>query len=219
MLSKSTFQFLEDIRKNNNREWFQDNKSRYEEAREDFIGFVGELIKGIAQFDPPVGEINPKKAAFRIYRDVRFSKNKDPYKVNMGAHLSPAVSKNHDRAGYYIHVQPGNCFLAGGAYNPPGPWIKAIRQEIDYNAAEFKAILNSKAFQKYFGEMRGEQLKTSPRDYPADHPEIELLRHKSFLAVHDMDDKQLMKQDSVEHCLTVYKALKPFDDFLNRSLD
>jgi uncharacterized protein (TIGR02453 family) len=138
----------------------------------------------------------------------------------MGAHLIAGGRKSeHSRAGYYIHLEPGKTILAGGAYLPPGPWVKNIRQEINYHAADLKKILGSKSFKEYFGEMQGEKLKTAPRDFPKDHPEIELLKHKSFLAVNNVEDKMATSNDFLEHCSKVFKALYPFDEFLNRASD
>jgi len=219
MISPQIFQFLKELNQNNNRPWFQANKNRYEEARANFEEFINQLIIEIARFDPPIGVLEAKRCIFRIYRDTRFSKDKKPYKTNFGAHLVAHESKVHDRAGYYIHLQPGNTFLAGGAYLPPAPWLKAIRNAIDQKGKEFQKILNHHEFKKYFGEMEGEKLKTVPRDYPADHPFIELLRYKSFLVVHQLNDKDTITADFLKKAVTVFKALKPFDDFLNRSLD
>lgn len=219
MISKNTFKFLSDLKKNNNRDWFQENKPRFEEAKQNFENFISDLIIQIARFDPLVGELVPKKCIFRIYRDTRFSKDKTPYKTNLGAHMVAYAEKPHDRAGYYIHLEPGNIFLAGGAYMPPSPWLKAIREKIDQNGDELKKILKSANFKKYFSEMEGEQLKTTPRDYPADHPQIELLKYKSFLAVHRVSDQDAMSDSFLNHCFQVFKALKPFDDFLNATLD
>ena len=187
------------------------------DAKAEFEAFITELIPRIAKFDPPIIELIPKKCIFRIYRDTRFSKNKIPYKTNLGAHLVANAEKPHDRAGYYIHIEPGNTFLAGGAYLPPSPWLKAIRQEIDRNGKELRKILNSASFKKHFGEIEGEQLKTRPKDYPDDHPFIELLKYKSFLAVHKVSDKNAIAEDFPKHCAQIFKALKPFDDFLNKS--
>ncbi|MCB0738432.1 MAG: DUF2461 domain-containing protein, partial [Bacteroidetes bacterium] len=184
----ATLEFLSSLNSNNNKEWFAENKSIYELAKQDFVCFIEKLIASIAQFDALVGDVEAKKAIFRIYRDTRFSNDKTPYKTNMGAHIVAYSKKPHDRAGYYLHIEPNNCFLAGGAYLPPAPWIKAIRQEIEYNADEYRSIVNAKDFKKYFGEVEGEKLKTAPKDYPKDHPEIELLKHKSFLAVHNLQD-------------------------------
>ena len=218
MISKQTYQFLQDLRKNNDREWFNANKPRYEAARAEFEKFVGELILHIARFDPAIGALNPKRSIFRIYRDTRFAKDKSPYKTNMGAHLVAFGEKVHDRAGYYIHLEPGNTFLAGGAYLPPSPWLKAIREAIDEDGDAFQKLLNSAGFKKYFGGLEGETLKTRPKDYPEDHPHIELLKHKSFLAVHQVKDSDAMSPDFLTHAAAVFKALKPFDDFLNNAL-
>lgn len=219
MISPKTYQFLKELEQNNNRPWFQANKNRYEEARANFEEFISKLILEIARFDPPIGDLEAKKSVFRIYRDTRFSNDKRPYKTNFGAHLVAYESKVHDRAGYYIHLQPGNTFLAGGAYLPPGPWIKAIRNAIDQKGKEFQKILTHPDFKKYFREIEGEKLKTTPRDYPADHPFIKLLRYKSFIAAHQLKDKDAMQEDFLKNAAKVFKALKPFDDFLNRSLD
>lgn len=219
MVSKKTFQFLQDLKNNNNRDWFNSNKHRFESAKDEFEKFIGGLILQISKFDPGIGELEPKRCIFRIYRDTRFSKDKTPYKINLGAHLAAHAEKPHDRAGYYIHLEPANTFLAGGAYLPPSPWLKAIRQSIDRNGKEFQKILNSANFKKYFGEMEGDKLKTKPKDYPEDHPFIELLKYKSFLAVHKLSDKEAMDTDFLKHSVQVFKALKPFDDFLNNSLD
>lgn len=218
-ISKKTMKFLKDLKDNNNREWFADNKPRYEEAKEEFEAFIAELIKNIARFDPLIAEVNPKKAIFRIYRDVRFSKDKSPYKINFGAHFSGSPSKIHDRAGYYLQIQPGNNFLGGGAYLPPTEWLNKIRQEIDYNTQEFKKVLNSASFKKYFGELQGDKLKTVPKGYPKDHPELELLKFKSYLAMNSCDDKLVTSDDFLKHATSAFKAIKPFDDFLNRAAD
>jgi uncharacterized protein (TIGR02453 family) len=218
MITNKTFKFLKELRTNNNRDWFNANKLGFEEVKSEFEAFIADLIPRIAAFDPPIARLEPKKCIFRIYRDTRFSKDKTPYKTNLGAHLAAYADKPHDRAGYYIHLEPGNTFLAGGAYLPPAPWLRAIRESIDRHGEEFNEVLNSAGFKKYFDEMEGEKLKTRPKDYPEDHPHIELLRYKSFLAVHRVSDKDAMAVNFTEHVVQVFKALKPFDDFLNKSL-
>ncbi|NNC84201.1 MAG: DUF2461 domain-containing protein [Flavobacteriales bacterium] len=217
-LAPDTLKFLRQLKKNNDREWFEKNKDRYKAAQADLIAFVDALIPELAKFDSGIKGIEAKKTVFRIYRDVRFSKDKSPYKLNMGAHVQGGT-KMQPKAGYYIHIQPDNCFLAGGAYHPPAAWLKAIRSEIHYNAGDMKKVLRSASFKKYFGEIEGEKLKTSPRDYPADHPEIELLKMKSFLAVHELDDTQVTNKGFKAHCIKVFKALYPFDAYLNMALD
>jgi len=220
MISNKTFQFLKDLKKHNNRDWFNKNKSRYEEANNEFKEFVGKLIREVAKFDKAVGNLEPKDCVFRIYRDVRFSKDKSPYKTHFGAHIVSGGKKGEGtRAGYYMHISPGECFLAGGAHMPPSEWITAIRKEIHYNAKELKKIINGKDFKKYFGKITGEKLSSVPRGYDKTHPEIELLKHKSLLAVHNMNEKQVTSKQFLSHAAKVFKAMKPFDKFLNQSLD
>lgn len=221
MLSTSTLRFIKSLKKNNNREWFEANKKDFLSAKAEFETFIDALIRKIAKFDPSVGDKVAKDCVFRIYRDVRFSKDKSPYKTHFGAWITSAQSKSEAsaKAGYYIHLEPGGAFLAGGAYTPEGPWLKAIRQEIDYNTAEFKKILNSASFKKYFGRMEGDQLANAPKEYPKDHPEIGLLKHKSFLAVHRLDDQMLTSDQFLNHAASVFKAMLPFNQFLNRAMD
>ena len=219
-ISRHTLKFLKDLKQNNNRDWFQANKPRFETAKKEFEAFIDNLLSEIAKFDPSIGHHTAKDCVFRIYRDVRFSKDKSPYKTHFGAHITAAAKKSeiHSRAGYYIHIGPGESMLAGGAYLPQGPWLKGIRNEIAQNASALKKILNSKSFQDYFGTMEGEQLKTAPRDYPKDHPEIELLKYKSFLASHPCKDSVVTSTDFVKHAGKTFRALYPFDQFLNDAL-
>ena len=219
-ISKPTFAFLADLAQNNDREWFGAHKKQYQAAKEEFLTFVDEVIAGISAFDPSIVQLTAKDCIFRINRDVRFSTDKSPYQTYFGAHILGGGRKNeHGRSGYYIRLQPGDCMLAGGAYLPPAPWIKAIRDEIAYNAAEFKEILAHPDFKRYFGEMEGERLKTAPKGFARDHPEIDLLQFKSFLAVHRVKDEQAMKPDFSNHTVSVFQALYPFGQFLNRSMD
>ena len=218
-ISKDTFQFLKDIKANNNREWFTENKPRYEIAKANFEGFIDDLIKSISKFDPSIAHNTGKGCVFRIYRDVRFSKDKSPYKVNMGAHITSALKKSdiHSRSGYYIHIGPGECMLAGGAYLPKGDWIKGIRQEIDYNGDKLQSLLDETQFKTTFGELVGESLKRPPKGFEAEHKHIDLLKRKSFLAQHDLKDSEVTKPDFVRQAAEVFKTLKPLGDFLNVS--
>ncbi len=217
MLQSSSIDFLSELKANNNREWFQDNKKRFQAAKADFEQLIGELIKEIATFDPGVAHLEPKKCIFRIYRDVRFSKNKEPYKTNMGGLINAAGRKSMT-PGYYIHLEPGEGMLAGGMYMPPGPWIKAVRQEVDYNLDEFRAIIDATDFKEQFGELDGERLKTQPKGYEKTHPGIDILRLKSFLAVKRMSDKDFLKKNFVQQASRTYQAMKPLNDFLNRAI-
>ncbi len=218
-ISTTTLQFLRELQANNNREWFQENKPRYETAKTEFENFIDALILEIGSFDETIRHQTAKNCVFRIYRDVRFSKDKSPYKTHFGAHITSAARRSeiHSRAGYYIHIEPGSSMLAGGAYLPQSDWLKSIRHEIAFNGDEFRKILAGSDFKKYFGTMEGEKLKTTPKDYPADHPEIELLKHKSFLASHNPGDEVVTGGDFLKHAARVFKALHPFDEFLNRA--
>jgi uncharacterized protein (TIGR02453 family) len=183
-ISKTTLQFLRDIKKHNNRQWFLKNKPPYRTAKQELEDFVKELLHAMGSYEPDMLELESKRCVFWIYRDARFSHNKAPYKTNLGAILMKGYKRDmHERAGYYLHVQPGSSFLAGGAYLPPSPWLTEIREHIVDKPKVFKKIINAKSFTDLFS-LEGERLKTAPRGYPKDHPEIELLRYKSFLAMH-----------------------------------
>lgn len=219
-LTEATLKFLGNLKLNNNREWFNDNKADYERAKSEFINFVDGLIIRISEFDEDIRHQTARDTVFRIFRDVRFSADKAPYKTHLGAYISASKSKSdiHSYAGYYIHIEPsGESMLAGGAYMPQGPWLKNIRKEIHYNGDEFRSIIGHEAFTKTFGEMEGEKLKTSPRDYPNDHRDIELLKYKSFLAVHKCSDKLIISDGFAEHSAKVFSYLYPFNRFLNHA--
>lgn len=220
-ISKTTFTFLKELKLNNNRDWFMDNKPQYQDAKLEFEGFIDDLIAEISKYDGSIGHHTGKECVFRIYRDVRFSKDKSPYKTHLGAHITAAAKKSeiHSRAGYYIHIAPGESMLAGGAYLPQGPWLKAIRQEIAYNADELRKIIHGKKFKEIFGEMEGDKLKKAPKGYEPDHAEIELLKYKSFLATHMVQDGDVTGNEFLKHAADVFQVLYPFDQFLNRATD
>ncbi len=198
-----------------------DHKTEYEASKEEFETFIDSTILEIVKFDPSIAHHNAKSCVFRIYRDVRFSKDKSPYKTHFGAHITSAATRSeiHSRAGYYIHIEPKGSMLAGGAYLPQGEWLKAIRQEIHYNTEAFKKILNNADFKTYFGELEGEKLKKAPKGYEPDLPEIELLKYKSFLATHNCSDTEILSPGFPDHCVKVFKALYPFDQFLNSTME
>lgn len=216
MNSELILPFLKAIAKNNNREWFEKNKPKYLVAKTEFENFLVELHNELIKFDTGLAGLNPKKMSFRIYRDVRFSKNKQPYKVNMGAGFSPK-GKMEQEPGYYIHLQPNNeSFLAGGLYMPDAGNLAKIRQEIDYNPTMFAKILESKIFKKTFpsGLDSFDSLKTAPKGYPKDHPHIEWLKHKSFVVSHSFSDKEVADKTFINKIASVCKTLKPMNDFL-----
>lgn len=217
MLQKSTIDFLKKLKKNNNREWFQKNKEWYEESKADFEKLVGQLIMEIIKFDKSLIDANAKDCVFRIYRDVRFAKDKSPYKTNFGAHLSKN-KKEYFKPGYYIHLEPSGSFLAGGMWMPPADLLNAIRQEIDYNTKEFKKIISKNDFKKYFGGLENMKLKKAPKNYPKDHPEIELLKHTSYIVSHEMKENMLTDKKLLQHSAKVFKTMLPLNQFLRRAI-
>jgi len=214
-LSKSTLTFLSDLRLNNDRDWFNVNRKRYTEARSDFESFVQAVIDEIVRFDPIYKGLEAKSCIFRINRDTRFSKDKSVYKTNFGAFMVRGGKKNGDRfPGYYLHLEPGESFVAGGSYIPPTPWLSAIRQKIDLNGDELLRIINTSEYRKYFDGLDGEKLKVPPRGYPKDHPHIELLKMKSFLADRNFTDKDVVSPGFFEVIVSAFRSMKPLNDFL-----
>ncbi len=181
-IQKSTVTFLSDLKKNNEKEWFNNNRSRYIEAKTNFESFVQAVIDEITKFDPILKGLEAKTCMYRINRDIRFSNDKTIYKTYMGAFIVKGGKNNGDKyAGYYFHVEPGNSsMIAGGAYIPPMPWLTAIREKIDEQGDKFLKILNNKDIKSFFGEIEGEKLKSAPKGFSKDHPNIELLRMKSL---------------------------------------
>ena len=210
--------FLKSIAKNNNRAWFEKNKPKYLEAKLTFEEFLEAIHKELITFDESVAGLNPRKMGFRIYRDVRFSKDKRPYKVNMGAGFSEH-GKMEQEPGYYIHIEPGKSFIAGGLYMPDADKLLKIRQEIDYNAEVFLKILNDKKFKKLFPSLGDfDKLKTAPKGYPKDHPQIDLLKHKSYVVSHYFTDKEVLDKKFPKKAAAVAKVLKSLNDFLKEAI-
>ncbi len=209
--------FLSNLKKNNNREWFEANKSEFRKVSKQFEEIVGVLINRLSELDPQIGQLKPKDCIFRIYRDVRFSKDKSPYKNNFGAAISRGGRKS-PFALYYLHIEDENSFIAGGIYQPPNDVLNKVRQEIDYNAKEFKSIIENGDFKNFFEEIEGEKLKRPPKGYDDGNENIELLKHKSYLAVHKIDNKTLLSDDFLDYCMKAYAAMRPLNDFINRAL-
>ena len=215
-IKKSTLDYLELIRNNNNRDWYLENKGLYVEARENFERFAGEVINKITEFEPILKGLEVKSCVYRFNRDTRFSSDKSPYKWHFGAFIVRGGKKNGDKlAGYYLHVEPGKSIVAGGAYMPPKPWLEAIREKIDEDQETLESILKNKEFIKYFKELDGEKLKKAPKGYPADHPALELLKFKSFLAFSDIRDDFVVSDRFFDYVVSAFHAMKPLNDFLN----
>ena len=217
---EATLKFLKQLAKNNNKEWFDANRKTYDTIKVDFTAVVKNILDKSVTFDKELAGIDAKKCLFRINKDIRFSKDKSPYKLNMGASMNPNGKKEMG-AGYYLHVEPGKSFLAGGCYMPQPEALAAIRQEIDYNAANFKKILNAKDFKTYFKELsdEGDKLKTAPKGYPKDHPDLSLLQHKHFIVVHHITDEQLSEKNFPGYAAKVFKAMHPLNLFLRSCMD
>lgn len=218
MISPATFDFLTELNSNNNREWFQANKSRHDSARGNVLEFAGKLIENLSKFDLSIAsDIDPRNCIMRIYRDVRFSNDKTPYKTNFGLGFSE-FGKNFKVAGYYLHIHPEYSFLAGGSWMPEADILKSIRQEIDYNGNDFHQIIDDKSFKRYFGEPDSQyKLKTPPKGYFCDHPDIEYLKLKSFTFSHPLVKLELSNSDAVKQISEGFILLYPFIAFLRNA--
>ncbi|MEP3390274.1 MAG: DUF2461 domain-containing protein [Reichenbachiella sp.] len=214
---KPTIQFLKDLSANNNKEWFDTNRKTYEACRKQFLGLVQNIIDELAKFDPELTGVDPKKCVFRINRDIRFSKDKTPYKTNFGA-LMGANGKKTEGTGFYMHLAPEQNFAGGGIYMPPPETLAAIRQEIDYNPEGLKKLLESKDFKETFVDIKGDKLKTAPKGYPKDHPNIELLRLKSFYVIKEFSERELTSDGFFEGLVSTYKKAHEFNKYLKEAI-
>ena len=219
MLQPSTLQFLKNLKKNNNKAWFDSNRKMYEAAKADFLLLAESVIAATAKFDASIGNLKPKDCTFRINRDVRFSKDKSPYKSNMGAAFSPGGKKVND-PGYYFHCEPGQSFAGGGLYMPMPPELAKIRQEIDYNFDEWKKITGNKTFKKYFtkGVEGVDVLSRPPKGYTEDNAAIHFLKMKSFIASRPFTDAELVDKNLVKEIAKTFEAMKPMIDFLGHAM-
>lgn len=218
MINSSVFRFLKQLKANNERLWFVRHRAEYNQARTNVLGTVDQIIAGIARFDPPIIEQAPEDCLFRICRDFRFSPE-TPYKNNFGAFITDR-GRNVDRAGYYLHVEPGACFLGGGLYTPPAPKLKAVRQAILQDGQSLRRIISRWKFVKLFGKtLPGRRLKTGPRDIPRDHPDIDLLQLTSFAVDTGLKDAQVQKKNFVGYAIGVFETLHEYVAWLNHALD
>lgn len=219
MLHASTLDFLRLLDQNNNKLWFDENRKLYEAAKQDFEQLVWEILQHNVSLIPELEGRKPKDCVFRIYKDVRFSKDKTPYKNNFGAAFGK-TDKKVNSAGFYLHLQPNNqSFVGGGIWMPDATLLKQIRQEIDYNFEEFSTLLHKDDFKKTFGGLdKSEQLKKCPKGYSEDNPAIEYLKLKSFTTAAGISDKDMLNADLVERISNYFKTMKDFIDFLNRSI-
>jgi len=217
-IERSTIEFLYDLSRNNDRLWFAENRPRYEKARENYSQFVQAVIDEIVGFDPILKGLEAKSCMFRINRDTRFSRDKSVYKTNFGAFIVRGGKRNGDRfPGYYLHIEPGASFVAGGAYIPPSPWLGAIRDRISESGEELTAIINSREYTNHFSGLEGESLKVPPRGYSKENPHIELIKMKSFLAERQFADDEVVAPEFFELVTGAFRAMKPLNDFLDNA--
>jgi uncharacterized protein (TIGR02453 family) len=220
MLQPSTIKFLKDLKKNNNKAWFEKNREKYVEAKNDFADFIQQVIVQHGKKDPAIASLQVKDTLFRINRDVRFSKDKSPYKDNMGAYLARGGKKSVF-AGYYFHCQPGRCFMGGGLWMPMPPELSRVRQEIDYSFAAFKKIIGKSSFRSIYGDLSRDaeySLSRLPKGYEPGNPAAAYLKLKSFVALSPMKDADLASKDLLKKTLAAFGALQPLVAFINEAV-
>ena len=222
MIQTSTLKFLKDLKKNNNKAWFDANRSRYEDAKKDFEQFIQEVIEKHGRKDKTIVSLKAKDCMFRINRDIRFAKDKTPYKTNFGASINKDGRKSMTTSGYYFHLQPGESFVGGGLYMPMPEELKKVRQEIDYNFDLFKKITGSKKFKSFYKDLDKSdefQLTRIPKGYEADNPAAEYLRLKSFIAFVHISDAELTSKNLIKKTLLAFETLQPLNDFINEAVN
>lgn len=207
MIKKETLSFLNDLKNNNNREWFSENKKRFEKEQKEMKQFFNEVGNDLGKVDGI-----EKIQIFRIYRDVRFSKNKLPYKINFSAGFSR--NKPMLRGGYYLHIENEASFVGGGFWEPNTEDLLRIRKEIELDASELREIISQESFKKYFGILQGDELKTAPRDFDKNHPDIDLIRKKQFLVTRSFTNKEVLAPNFKEEVLDSFKAMRPFFNYM-----
>ena len=215
-ISKSNIDFLKQLSKNNNRDWFQANKATaYQSALDNTIAFADCLLSEMKKHDN-IETVSGKKSLYRIYKDIRFSKDKTPYKTHWGGYFKRAT--NQLRGGYYFHLQPGNCFVGGGFWNPNPEDLKRIRVELAADGSELRKIIGSKNFIDTFGQLDGNQVKTAPKGFSKEHENIDLLRYKQFLVSKKFTEKEMLAKDFYKEANKVFKNMRPFFDYMSEVL-
>ena len=210
-IQPDTIKFLKSISKNNNRDWFQKNKAKYEAALGNIKEFVKAVEAGLNEKD-----VIEKSKTFRIYRDVRFSKDKSPYKEYFGSSFTRAGASR--RGGYYVHLEPGNNFVGGGFWAPNPADLKRIRDEIAMDDKPMRKIISSKNFKKYFGELQGEAVKTAPKGFSKDHPAIDLIRMKQFTVSRQFSDDEVLNKNFKKEVVKTFEAMRPYFDYMTQVL-
>ncbi|KRD11501.1 hypothetical protein ASE21_07280 [Flavobacterium sp. Root901] len=212
VIPQSSLDFLLQLKENNNKPWFDERKSEYLVELNHIQNFADALLKELSKTDVLETQ-SGKKSVYRIYRDIRFSKDKTPFKTFWGGSYTRATSAR--RGGYYFHIEKGNTFLAGGFWGPNAADLKRIRSEFAHDHESFRAILNSKTFKNTFGTLQGEQLKTTPKGFDPDHEAIDLLRYKQFLIIKRFSDDKVLSPLFLEQALEAFKNMRPFFDYMS----
>jgi uncharacterized protein (TIGR02453 family) len=222
LISLSTLAFLKTLKKNNNKIWFDTNREKYNSAKNNFDEFVALLLEEMILFDEDLKDLSSKNCTFRINRDIRFSKDKTPYKINLSASFNKGGKKSIN-AGYYFHLQPGgNSFVGGGLWMPEANELKNLRQEIDYCFADFKKIINATSFKKHYCQLEKDEkqmLVSIPKGYEKENPAADFLRMKSFIATKNLSDEEIVSSNLVKQTTDAFKALMPLIKFINRSFE
>ncbi len=222
MINKNTLKFLKDLKLNNSKEWLDDNRKSYEDAKNDILALTSQLIISISDLDKTISNayLDPKKCITRLNRDLRFAKDKTPYKTDYYIVLNKN-GKNSPSAFYYMHIEPDNCFVGGGVYNPQPDQLKKIRQEIDYAFDEWTAIINDKTFKKIFpsGINNSGVLSRTPKEFDEANQASEFLRMKGFYTMEKLTDKEIISIDTFDKINSYFKTTKPLVDFLNRAIE
>lgn len=215
---KNILSFLEALAQNNNRDWFNDHKKLYQESLESFREFIGVILNGVSQVDPTIGDLEAKDCIFRIYKDIRFSKDKTPYKTHFGGWMAKGGRKSTD-AGYYFHLEPGNSFMAAGVWMPPKEQLSLIRQEIMYNPDSYFSVISNPAISKRY-ERGGKEdmLKKGPAGYPKDFEFLEELKYKHYIFSRQYGDKEILTKGFTDMLVDDYKGLYPLVDYLNHAM-
>ncbi len=216
---KDILQFLADLKENNHREWFDANRQRYQQVKVQFEKFVTGLTGELALIDTSIGLPDAKNCVFRIFRDVRFSKDKQPYKTNFGAFIANGGRKS-PMAGYYIHIEPGESMAGGGIYMPEAEVLKKVRNEIYFGSKDFRSLIEEDNFRKTFGTLSDfDKLKRPPKDFNAGFADIDLLMYKSYAVMHRFNDQEVTSDGFHKSALSVFSSMIDFNRFLNRAFD
>ena len=220
MLSSATLEFLHDLKENNNREWFEANKKRYQKVKSEYLNLAEALVSEMKKYDASLEMLAGKDCIFRINRDIRFSSDKSPYKTNLGIALHPGGKKSM-LAAYYLHIELGQCFVGGGLWMPEAPALAKVRKEIHYFYPDLKNIIENKNFSESYGDLDiepGAKLSRPPKGYLQDDPAIEYLKLKSFTASAKISDSLITSDNLIPTVIKYFRNIKPFLHFLNRGL-